>query len=136
MEHAFPATKPLTLPHLGVAHLVIFLVLYVIFALLTWSAMMAQTENDRRSNANVLATIGCVSGPFTGAIARQWGSCCLRASLELFPYCAVILVVGFAVQFVPLPFGRFSQPLRLTVWALTLFGWFAGGIVSLGHALS
>jgi hypothetical protein len=117
-------------------HLYIFLGFYLVFAALTFCVLNAGTESDRRENWIGRATIGAVSGPFTGAIARRLQSCCLKSSLSLFPYCATFLGAGILFQIVRLPFERFSRVARLTLWSLGLLGWFGGVWVSFFHALS
>ena len=81
-------------------------------------------------------TLGAVTGPFTGAIARQVQSCCVQFYFLLLPYCSACLFIGFAFQLVPFPVGRIERPARIVTWALGLLGWFGGGVLSLGHALS
>jgi hypothetical protein len=114
----------------------IFLVFYLLFAGLTLFALLHQSPSDWRENWNVAATVGAFSGPFTGAIARQLQSCCLEFSFKLLPWCAGILALGVGMQFVPMPWKRVGTAIRLLVWVLAVAGWFAGGVVSLGHALS
>jgi len=65
-------------------------------------------------------------GPFTGAIARHFQSCCWRFSPGLFPYCAALLLGGFGFQFVPIPRRSVEGPIRLVAWMAGLLGWFGG----------
>ena len=116
-------------------HMYIFLGFYLAFAALTFFAFNAGSESDRRDHGMAAATIGAVSGPFTGAIARRFQSCCLQFSFSIFPYCALFLGVGVVFQIVPLPFQRFARAARLTLWCLGLLGWFGGVLVSFAHAL-
>jgi hypothetical protein len=118
------------------AHLYLFIGFYVAFAVLTFLALNAGTESDRRQNQIVTATIGAVSGPFTGAIARQFQSCCWKFSLAVFPYSALILGAGVICQIIPLPFRRLERAVRLTLWCIGLLGWFGGALLSFAHALS
>jgi hypothetical protein len=118
------------------AHLRVFLGFYAVFAVLTFLILSTGSASDRRENQVVGATLGVVSGPFTGAIARNLQSCCWRFSLAVFPYCALFLGVGLLAQIVPLPFRRFERALRLSLWGLGLLGWFGGALVSFAHALS
>ncbi len=122
--------------HFSRVHLYLFLGFYVVFAAMTFFALNAGSESDRRENAISAATIGVVSGPFTGAIARHFQSCCVEFSLSISPYCAVALGIGGLFQIVPLPFQRFARATRLTLWCLGLLGWFGGVLVSFLHALS
>ena len=118
------------------AHLYVFLGFYLAFAALTFFALNAGSESDRRENQIAAATLGAVSGPFTGAIARNFQSCCWHFSVTLFPYCAAFLGAGFVFQIVPLPFQRFERTFRLSIWCFGLLGWFGGVVVSFLHALS
>jgi hypothetical protein len=84
----------------------------------------------------VAAVIGTVTGPFAGAIARGFQSCCWRFSLSLFPYCLGILLLGAALQMIPLPFSRIERLFRLAAWTFGCLGWFAGAVASFLHAFS
>lgn len=117
-------------------HVVIFLAFYITFAAVTFLALTAGSPSDRKEYPIAAATLGTLSGPFTGAIARNFQSCCWEFSLTIFPYCALLLGVGVISQIVPLPLRRFDRPVRLTLWCLGLLGWFGGALVSFGHALS
>lgn len=122
--------------HFSRSHLYVFLVFYLAFAALTFFVLNSGSVSDRRENAIAPATIGVVSGPFTGAIARHFQSCCVQFSLSILPWCAFVLGTGVLFQIVPLPFQRFAQATRLTLWCLGLLGWFGGALVSFLHALS
>lgn len=122
--------------HFSRTHLHVFLGFYLAFGALTFFALWEQSPSDWRENWNVAATVGCLSGPFTGAIARQFQGCCLEFSLGLLPYCAAFLLGGFAFQVVPIPFRSIERPARLVMWCIGLFGWFGGGMASFAHALS
>jgi hypothetical protein len=122
--------------HFGRVHLRVFLGFYFAFAALTFFALNSGSESDRRGNQVAAATLGVVSGPFTGAIARHFQPCCWQFSLAVFPYCALSLGVGALCQFVPLPFRRFERGVRLTLWCVGLLGWFGGALASFAHALS
>lgn len=121
---------------MGWVHGYLFLGFYGVFATLTFLVLNAGSASDRRENWIWAATVGCVSGPFTGAIARHFQSCCLEFSLSVLPYCSLLLGMGVLMQFVPLPFQRFERGVRLTCWCLGLLGWFGGILVSFAHALS
>ena len=120
----------------GRLHLGSFLVFYAAFAALTFIVLNAGSESDRRENAILLAAVGAVLGPFTGAIARHWQPCCAQFSMSLLPYCAGFLALGVASQFIPIPFQRFERFLRLSLWFAGLAIWFGGGLFSFAHALS
>jgi hypothetical protein len=116
-------------------HLHVFLGFYLVFAGFTLFVLSRQSASDWRDNWNVTATVGSLSGPFTGAIARHFQSCCWKFSVGLFPCCAALLLGGVVFQFVPLPWPS-GERLRLAAWIVGLLGWFGGGVVSFGHALS
>ena len=122
--------------HFSRAHLYLFLGFYLAFAAVTFFVLNAGSVSDRRENAIAAATIGVVSGPFTGAIARHFQSCCLRFSVAILPYSAAILGAGVLFQVVPLPFQRLARATQLTLWCLGWLGWFGGALVSFAHALS
>ena len=117
-------------------HLYVFLGFYLVFAGVTLWMLNEGSDSDRQGRWTAAATAGAVAGPFVGAIARQFQSCCWNASLGLFPYCAAVLGIGVLGQVVPFPFARFERAVRLTLWCLGLLGWFGGGFVSFLHALS
>jgi len=120
----------------GRTHLFVFLAGYLLFAGLTGFVLSKQSPSDRRENLNVAATLGAVSGPLTGAIARNFQSCCLEFSMKLLPYCAGVGIAGLAFHFLALPDRHPARAVRLAIWALAVFVWFGGGVLSLGHALS
>ena len=122
--------------HFSRKHVYVFLGFYLAFACLTLFVLSRQSASDWRDNWNLAATVGSVSGPFTGAIARHFQSCCWQCSVVLLPYCAAFLLGGFAFQFAPIPRQGGQQWLRLVVWSIGLLGWFGGGAVSFLHALS
>ncbi len=122
--------------HFTRKHLYVFLGFYAVFALLTFLAMRGESPSDRAGNWSVAATIGTLSGPFTGAIARQFQSCCLNFSLQIFPFCAAFLMGGVVAQFVPIPWPSIERAVRLAAWGIGLLGWFGGVIVSFTHALN
>lgn len=126
---------PHVLHHFRWTHLWILLAIYLAFAAWTNAILNGESESDRRNNWVTAATVGSISGPFTGAIARHLQTCCWEFSLRLFPYCAAMLSVGLLFQLIPLPKFRGEQAVRLTLWCVGLFGWFAGIPVSFLHAL-
>lgn len=127
--------KPRLFRHFTRKHLYAFLGFYLVFAGFTFLILTRQSESDWQNSWNLAATAGAISGPFTGAIARQFQSCCLEFSVRLLPYCVLSLLGGILFQFVPLKPKRYERGIRLMVWCLGLFGWFFGGIISFGHAL-
>lgn len=112
--------------------LYIFLGFWAVFAAITQWFLRLQSPNDYRENWNVAATIGTVTGPLTGAIARGLQDGCLRFSLSLLPYCAAFLVGGLVLQGIP----KIPMPIRLAAWCIGLLGWFGGAVLSLLNACS
>lgn len=115
------------------SHLMAWVVLWLLFMVLTALATSQGLTDKRYVLPTVLAT---VLGPMTGGISRGGQGCCLQASLSLLPCAAACALIGTAVQFVPAPKHVAAEAIRLTLWSLGWFVWFATGIVSLGHALS
>ena len=122
--------------HFSRKHGYVFLAFYLAFACWTFFVLSRQSASDWRDNWNVAATVGSLSGPLTGAIARHFQSCCWQWSVTLLPYCAEFLLGGFTFQFVPIPWEAGQRTLRLVVWGIGLLGWFGGGVVSLVHGVS
>lgn len=123
--------------HLIRAHGVIFSGLFGIFTV--WTFLITNSglsEGAGHARYVLQTTLGTISGPMTGAIARNFQSCCLHASLQLAGYCAPVLAIGAVAQFVGTPGGKRLRALRLVLWTLGWATWFAGGIVSFLHALS
>jgi hypothetical protein len=87
------------------------------------------------SNA-IYTTAGSISGPFVGAIARDFQNCCFSASLRIATCCGPILIIGIAAQFLPLGHLRWARTLQLFAWTTGWLLWFGGGLLSFGHALS
>lgn len=119
-------------------HLWILLGFYIAFAALSLLLLLPGSLSGHGDPLtwSLTASLGSFSGPFTGAIARGFQSCCLEFSLSLCPYCGSVLGIGLLFQFVPLHSGRFEHGFRLTMWSLGLLGWFGGVLISFGHALS
>jgi hypothetical protein len=112
-------------------------VLWLGFTVLTLLIVLKALDKATQRPMIVAATTaGTVLGPMTGAISRDFQGCCLEFSLSLLPYCLGALAVALAVQLIVPPRGWPSRTLRLLAWAAGWFVWFAGGIVSFGHALS
>lgn len=121
---------------LGRGHTVLFALLWLGFSVLTYAAVSGGLSNASQERGRViLTTVGTITGPMTGAIARRFQSCCLEASLALLPYAAGGLLLGVAFQFLPLPQHMGWQGLRLCLWGLGWLVWFGSGIVSFAHAL-
>ena len=112
------------------AHAIIFACVWTPFAVLTFFAAQDQHGPKGGLGFATLATVGSLGGPMTGALLRDFQSCCLVASLQCLALCGPIFAISVAFQFVPM-----YRPLRLGLWTLGCMAWFAGGLLSFGHAL-
>lgn len=119
------------------AHAIVFVVLLVVFTALTYSITNTGLDDGPEHDAQVIMTTSCtIAGPLTGAISRGFQGCCLRFSLLVMAYCAPVLLVGATLQFICIPDRRWLRVVKLVFWTVGWFVWFAGGILSFGHALS
>ena len=100
--------------------------------LLVLSGLDRATERPRTVIATTAAT---ALGPMTGAVSRDFQSCCVNFSVSLLPYCLVGLLAGLAVQLIVPARGPASGAVRAVSWIAGWGIWFGGGIVSFGHAL-
>jgi hypothetical protein len=118
-------------------HAWVAVVLWLVFSGLTLLIVLNGLDHatDKRKTV-ALTTAGTVLGPITGAISRDFQGCCLRASLDLMPYCLAGLLTGLAVQLVVPPRGAMTGMVRVVAWVAGLLAWFGGGMVSFAHALS
>ncbi|MCL4694183.1 MAG: hypothetical protein KJ060_16935 [Candidatus Hydrogenedentes bacterium] len=119
------------------AHAIVFVVLFVVYTLLTFRITNAGLDDGPEHDSRVfMSTLCTMAGPLTGAISRGFQGCCLRFSLLVMTYCAPVLLVCVGLQFIRIPDWRWRRVARLVFWTLGWFIWFAGGILSFGHALS
>lgn len=117
--------------HAGVA-----LALWLVFSGFTLAIVLRGLRNEPDRLARVAVTTACTAlGPMTGAVSRGFQGCCLEFSLRLLPVCLGALVGAVVVQLVVPANRQWLRAARLLAWAGGLFVWFAGGIVSFGHAL-
>lgn len=118
------------------AHAWIFGVLLVVFSVLTFLLVHAGSDPGPDHWRHVAQTTAATAvGPFTGAIARDWQSCCARFSWSLAPYAGTALAAGILLQLLPFPPGRGWNRARLAAWGAGWTAWFGAGIVSFAHAL-
>lgn len=95
-------------------HRTIFLVVWAIFATLTFAVTAMNVPHGPDDYGQVIAaTIGTLAGPMPCALSRGCQSCCLRFSLSLFPYAGAALLLAVVPQFVPWGPGRFGRTVRL-----------------------
>jgi hypothetical protein len=107
--------------------------LLLVFTGLTLAACLDGSASDLRERHILAATMGTITGPFTGAIARPSQSSCLRCGWELLPYCGGILAAAFCLQMFP---SFLRRGARLSCWVLGWLAWFGGGVLSLMYAFS
>ena len=96
---------------------------------------MGGIGNGRLAKA-FFASLLTITGPMAGGIMRGFQSCCVLFGLKILPFSSGILGLGIIVQFIPLPFQRYSRALRMTFWIIGWIAWFLGALISYGHALS
>jgi hypothetical protein len=114
----------------------ILLALLAPFTVLTHLAVRSGSPGDVRERPVLLTTLATITGPFTGAIARNGQSCCAAFSLRLALFCGPALALGILAQFVPVPFARGREVVRLAAWTAGWLVWLLAGPASLLHALS
>jgi hypothetical protein len=84
----------------------ILLALLAPFTISTHLAVRSGSQGDVRDRPVMLTTLATITGPFTGAIARNGQSCCLAFSLRLALLCGPALALGILAQLVPVPLAR------------------------------
>jgi hypothetical protein len=114
----------------------ILLALLAPFSILTHIAVRSGSPGDVRERPVLLTTLATITGPFTGAIARNGQSCCLDFSRRLALFCGPALALGILAQLVPVPFARGREAVRLAAWTASWLVWLLAGPASLLHALS
>jgi hypothetical protein len=117
-------------------HLYIFLTILILFSIANFAILCARLDGQNKYIYTLLTTAATIHGPLTGAIARQWQSCCAEFSLKIMMFCAPVLLFGIIFQLIKLPFKKSASAIRLFIWIVSLLIWFLGGIISYGHALS
>jgi hypothetical protein len=116
-------------------HLFIFLAIWILFTIANFAILCIGLDGQNKYIYTLLTTAATITGPLTGAIARQWQSCCTEFSLKIMMFCAPVLLLGTIFQLIKLPFKKFAAAIRLFIWIVCLLIWFLGGILSFGHAL-
>src|SRR5262249_37632892 len=114
----------------------ILLALLAPFTVLTHLAVRSGSAGDARERPVLLTTLATITGPFTGAIARNGQSCCLTFSLRLASLGGPAPALAILAQFAPMPFARGREAIRLAAWTAGWLIWLLAGPASLLHALS
>lgn len=117
-------------------HFFILLAIWTFFTIANFAILCAALDGQNKYIYTLLTTAATITGPLTGAIARQWQSCCTEFSLKIMMFCAPVLLFGTIFQLIKLPFEKFAGAIRLFLWIVCILIWFLGGILSFGHALS
>jgi hypothetical protein len=117
-------------------HLYIFLAILILFSIANFAILCVGLDGQNKYIYVIFTTAATITGPMTGAIARQLQSCCTEFSLKIMMFCAPVLLLGILFQLIKLPFKKFAAAFRLFIWIVCLLIWFLGGILSFGHALS
>jgi hypothetical protein len=125
--------NPFTRRHLWSA-LIVLAVFLLLNILIAWSVREAYGSPERL----IWMVLSVPLGPLTGAVVRGWPldsthSDCIDNAVSLLPWHAALLTLAVLAQWVgsPRPSGR----IRLTIWILGWSAWYAGGLLSLAHAL-
>lgn len=79
--------------------------------------------------------LGVLLGPFAGAVARDWQSCCAANSWSIAPYAIGVLVLALVIQLTIRSQARAARIARATLWWIGCSAWFLAAVLSYGHAL-
>jgi hypothetical protein len=111
-----------------------FLWIYIIFTGIIAFVAYAGLDKEPRHTVLVIKTTLCsISGPMTGAIARDYQSCCLKFCQGMLKKALPILLLGLtACIFIP----SNRRWIGRTVWVLSWLVWFFFGLISMLHAIS
>ena len=105
------------------------------FLFFTALAILAITGGSKGGSTNVIGGIlATITGPFVGAVARNFQRCCLECSVQIMWYCAPVLLLGIALQWVKTRNRMWEIALKMVVWVFGWLAWFGGGLVSHAHA--
>ena len=117
-------------------HRLTFLGMLAVFTVLTYWITQTGVDPGKEHNIRVVqTTLGTITGPLTGAIARGFQGCCFKFSMMLMLYCAPILMIGIGMQFIRLPDKKWVKVVQMICWVFGWLIWFGGGVLSYGHAL-
>jgi len=124
--------------HFSIKHAWTFLGFLAVFTVLNFFILNASVDEGHEHTRQLIVTTLCtISGPMTGAIARDFQGCCTRFSLRvLWVVSGPALLLGILMQVIRLPFKRGQVVVRMMFWATGLLLWFLGGLASYGHALN
>lgn len=123
--------------HFSMKHGWVFLGYLATYMMLNFFVLNAGVDQGNEHTRQVIVTtLSTISGPMTGAIARDFQGCCTRFSIRvLLIISGPTLLFGTIMQIIRLPFKRKQEVLRMACWILGMLLWFLGGFVSYAHAL-
>lgn len=110
--------------HIGRKHLIPLLVGFVV----TVGLVLVMT-------GSMQLALGVVLGPFAGAVARDWQSCCAENSWNIAPYAVSAVAVALLVQVVIRPDSKTMRCTLATLWWIGCIAWFLAALLSYAHAL-
>lgn len=113
--------------------LTILFTLWVPFG--AWTLLALQRVSGVPWTIVALSPFLSITGPMVGAISRGFQPCCLQASLAILPYCLAAMAIAVGLQAVPVSSRAFTSAV-LWAWTAGLAIWFAGGLLSMIHAVS
>lgn len=91
---------------------------------------------NRALGGSWTVALATILGPWAGAFARDWQSCCAGFSSSLFWISGPLLLVGIGVQFVPIGrLAHWERRLKDWAWSLGWVAWFGASWVSYLHAV-
>jgi hypothetical protein len=82
------------------------------------------------------ATLATVTGPFDGTIARPGDAAAWMVARWCLPVCVSFLVLAVLCQVGTLPFRRGAFTFRIATWAIGLFVWLSGAVLSMLNAIN
>lgn len=98
--------------------------------------LVAPGQSSTPVASALVSLLGAPLGPLAAAVARYNQGCCVGFSVALLPWLMPFLAVAGASLVVYRRAQREGvRNVSLLAWALGLFGWMVGGVLSMGHAL-
>jgi len=105
-----------------------FLWIYIIFTgIIAFVAYAGLDKGPRHTTLVIKTTLCSIAGPMTGAVARDYQSCCLKASQDMMKMALPILFLGLTACFFIPPSKRW---LERTTWVFSWIVWFFFGAFS------
>ena len=108
--------------------------LLAVFVLLSVLCCLVESVPRQSASHTVVVTLGILSGPFAGGLARPEEPYRWDTARLLLPYSAPFLVLALLCQVLPLPFQRGATAFRVVTWFIGLVVWLGAAILSLLNA--